>query len=730
MAKKSQRRNGRYDKAQTGCIWTFISIFDFRNGRSTRRLLSDRRNSRRHAVGTEDFKTKQQMSRNSTGELQKCEEIEVVKLDLGKVSVKELMEKEMVSDTNGRYVRRNHKRWSSYGSKSDIEVLEDLANGQSRGLDLETIINDLCRQIRRERVVRLKPEDDIDDDLDNTRSDEKLDEAIQMFVIQKLTNENDLTVEGRTDVVRALRSNKDAIIKHLKEQNSPSNPNQHKILRRSQSLEEILLKEDYGYPSSDRIVILKSGISGIQSSTAKSNSSLEKKQTVATHFSFTEIKRRLMNAMTRDRSGQTALPSDNTTKQGNVEKNSVWNSPIKNRDYNEKYAMPSRGTRKKEKSETISDIYIEARKHLSEIILGSGGEIENCSSSRRSPRSLARILSLPEFNFSPIASPRKDTRPVSEAKEKNPLVFDNFQENLENQSYNGDEISKETEPFANTQVLDEISQSSGKGGDMEVVITDASVESELCLQVGTMELDDLEEEELLPSSPLSSSPTSPITKNKEHNERTERPSPVSVLDPTFGEEDDISPSSLKSNPGISAVQPQLIKFEDSSPQEICIGTNLEDEESAFEFVEAILFASDLKWDDFLDRWISCDPVLDPLLIHEVESFSSRSLHDQKLLFDGTNEVLEEVCQRYFGLSPRVSYLKSNIRPVPKGQDLIQEIWEGVELNLLQPSPFVLESTVKRDMAEKWIDLRLDTEDICFELCEEIFEQLLEETILS
>lgn len=51
MAKKSLRRPVRYEKDQSGCMWGLISIFDFRQGRSTRRLLSDRKLGSRHAVG-------------------------------------------------------------------------------------------------------------------------------------------------------------------------------------------------------------------------------------------------------------------------------------------------------------------------------------------------------------------------------------------------------------------------------------------------------------------------------------------------------------------------------------------------------------------------------------------------------------------------------------------------------------------------------------------------------
>lgn len=47
MAKRSQRRALRYEKDQAGCMWGFISIFDFRRGLATRKLLADRRRANR-----------------------------------------------------------------------------------------------------------------------------------------------------------------------------------------------------------------------------------------------------------------------------------------------------------------------------------------------------------------------------------------------------------------------------------------------------------------------------------------------------------------------------------------------------------------------------------------------------------------------------------------------------------------------------------------------------------
>ena len=160
---------------------------------------------------------------------------------------------------------------------------------------------------------------------------------------------------------------------------------------------------------------------------------------------------------------------------------------------------------------------------------------------------------------------------------------------------------------------------------------------------------------------------------------------------------------------------------------------MEDEESAFEYVEAVLLASDLNWEEFLSRWLSSDQILDASLFDEVELFSSQSFQDQKLLFDCTNEVLEEVCQHYFGCSPWVSFVKHNIRPIPRGKDLIHEVWDGVEWNLLsQPSPRILDQIVRKDMEKPrtWMDLRSNVESIAIEIGETIFEEFVEDAILS
>ncbi|KAL6495492.1 hypothetical protein OROGR_030055 [Orobanche gracilis] len=215
--------------------------------------------------------------------------------------------------------------------------------------------------------------------------------------------------------------------------------------------------------------------------------------------------------------------------------------------------------------------------------------------------------------------------------------------------------------------------------------------------------------------------------------KIEQPSPMSVLEPLFTD-DDISPASTISNPVGKDIQPQHIRFEEEpssiNDQGICTRISLEDEESAFEYVEAVLLGSGLNWDEFLLRWISLYEILDRSLFEEVELFSSRPHYDQKLLFDCANEALKEVCESYFGCFPNV---KPNTRRVPKGMDLIYEVWGVVELLLFRNLQcHSLSHVVRSDLAgsKSWMNIRSDIEFVVYDMEEMIFDELVEEIVLS
>ena len=50
----------QFEKYQSGGIWGFMNIFDFRHGRSARRLLADSMNTSRQVVGKNLFDMKQE----------------------------------------------------------------------------------------------------------------------------------------------------------------------------------------------------------------------------------------------------------------------------------------------------------------------------------------------------------------------------------------------------------------------------------------------------------------------------------------------------------------------------------------------------------------------------------------------------------------------------------------------------------------------------------------------
>ncbi|XP_038991125.1 uncharacterized protein LOC120114223 [Hibiscus syriacus] len=249
---------------------------------------------------------------------------------------------------------------------------------------------------------------------------------------------------------------------------------------------------------------------------------------------------------------------------------------------------------------------------------------------------------------------------------------------------------------------------------------------------------ELSEEDQQPFSPLASPSNSPVAKKVEGLESVrdiqERPSPVSVLEPIFAD-DVISPASFRSISGETSIQPLRIRFEEHGSSENISSrfkTCMDDKETVFEHVKAVLQASSFDWDELYIRSLSSDQLLDPLLLDEVEYLPNQLCHEKKLLFDCINEVLVEVCGYYFG-SPGMSFVKTNIRPLPNMKNTIEEIWQRVYWHVFpMPLPRSLDQVVRKDLSKSgtWMDLRLDADFISIELAEDILDNLVEDTITS
>ncbi|KAF8412247.1 hypothetical protein HHK36_000207 [Tetracentron sinense] len=618
-------------------------------------------------------------------------------------------------------------------------------------------------------------------------------------------------------------------------------------------------KESDKPQASNKIVVLKPGPAGIRnfetetsfSSSPQSHYSLRNEgqsMRVTSQFSFTEIKRKLKHVMGKERHSISMdgilhrIPYERQDPRDSgkgIEGDTVGrDSPSKTYFQVERTAKPFIGVKKRDeigkskdcepnighevastsidgyknlKVKTVgypkqseSNIYIEAKRHLSEI-LRTEDEDEHLSS-KQVPITLGRILSLPEYmspKFSPVRdgensfvtaqmrfSPYENFPVIGEnmwrlKQENNAGLLSPLRQNLEAPScIDGDkfedklqvfesnsDISKEVFPVAEIpesiySVRDDLSPE----GDVEIVqiahivcpedqdnllnvssepnktpITSTNKSADtakICEERGYSECSRLESSEEIqpPSSSLRTCYSSSLIIHKVENlESINEPSPVSVLEPFFID-DIISPASTISQPVNPPMQPLRIQFEEndtststlvvtSSNPEIYLGTCMEDKKSAFEYVRAVLRASGLSWEELLGRWLSSGQLLDLPLFNEVDDLSSQFWCDRKVLFDCINEVLVDLCERYFGCSPCVSFVKPNIRPVPVGKNIVREVWEGIDWHLL---PLTLDQIVGKDLENfgTWMDLRFDTEDIGIDMEEAILEELMKDIIFE
>ncbi|XP_071735948.1 uncharacterized protein [Rutidosis leptorrhynchoides] len=622
MAKRLKRRFAQHNKDRAGCMSGIISVFDFRHGRFTRRMLED------HSP---------QMTDSTTDTTWTNESPNIEESETAHTRVKELMEEEMHRDQTG-----DHE--DLYPENFTANQVPSQKTSQYR--DLEDFVNKLLviPQIDEEK----KPKSlERSNSLDHERFHPSTEEPV--------TRKN------------------------------------HSFFRRRSKSHECLSLNDNNTPP-------------LQHTT---NGSHHKRS--VSHFSFMEIKKKLKNAIRRSprNSGCPEKPV--------VDKNSGWSSPNRDHFYSERFFKISNGFKEQDEvsrlckserklnaniefgdtNDTISDIYLEAKKHLSEML--NHGDVETESTVENQSRSLGKLLSFRDYKYSGENS--------SMVNESQPIVM-------------GDEHQE-------SKNLDEVHQAEGI---VEITNPSSPEKNE------NLDASHLTQEDELPYFPIIPHSESSFSINRKNEEvestlddKTGKPSPVSVLDPLHSDED-ISPSRTISRSSESSFQPLRIRFQEES----CNLNHIEDEESVYEYVESVLLASDLNWDEFEKRWLSSAQILDSSLYHELQLFSSRPTYEQRLLFDTTNEILNEVCDHSLDLFPKLSYFKPNISPVSKGMNLIKEVWERIESRLNCHYRISLDQLIKKDfeVLSSWTDLHSDTREIVMEIEELMFDDMIDDMVLS
>jgi hypothetical protein len=418
--------------------------------------------------------------------------------------------------------------------ESERPCLHNLEKQTTGSLDIGEIMEDFCRQIHQKSFGNVERDqlDEVHHQLNqkNPEFEEKLSEAIKL-INEKLINWKHFAEDGEfhpskelRDALQILVSDeelfpkllqgpKSIMVKHVqslwnaqveKDEESKSLPGlnsleqglhgfrhsdeaihgkQHKFFRRkTKSLEKNPSKENKASQASNRIVILKPGPTSLLPPKNESIIGLSRKsqftigdkvpnERFGSNFSLTEIKRKLKNAMGKERQDTS---TDGTSKKfankqqavGNSEKGSKENlgrsSPSKDHFFIEKIARPPVVGKMREKTGKLkeyeismeceaaiypkhraSNIYIEAKKHLSEMLSTGQGDVD--FSSEQVPKTLGRILSLPEYSLSPTGSPGKDWEQGFLTAQMRFSANDKFQKHETNVSHLG-RIALNSEP--------------------------------------------------------------------------------------------------------------------------------------------------------------------------------------------------------------------------------------------------------------------------------------------
>ncbi|KAK8520996.1 hypothetical protein V6N13_077120 [Hibiscus sabdariffa] len=215
------------------------------------------------------------------------------------------------------------------------------------------------------------------------------------------------------------------------------------------------------------------------------------------------------------------------------------------------------------------------------------------------------------------------------------------------------------------------------------------------------------------------------------SDREEQPSPISVLEQVFVEENTSSPSTVS----LAAEQSSIDIEEDYATSLLeCqldltnnAGTSEDKQGSLYECIREVLQVSGLNWDELSRRWHLSDQMLDKSLFDSVEVWPKKFRADRRLLFGYISEVLLELYQCYFRCSPWISLLNLQPKRTMLSKNMVHEVLRHVDWPLLSNLPQqTLQQLVEKDLCKSgtWIDIQLDTEEAITELVDSILEDLV------
>ncbi|XP_019100644.1 PREDICTED: uncharacterized protein LOC104783164 isoform X4 [Camelina sativa] len=706
-----------------GCVWVFMSMFDFRHGGSTHKLLMDKKRGSKRIIGNNGmFETKVEKQLTCDCDCEESEEAEMQ-------SVKKLIEEEIDEKSKQKCESRNRKRRTKTCSKisEDINVL--IAGDDDD--HAENLNDDQCTQ---------KEVDLVNDD-----SEEKFSELIKRLIAQK-----DSEVESCDNLVDAFQV-LDSKAGSFLNTGTPSSGDSQRIKVTTISPNQSRTSQC----TQQTIVILKPEPLDVGSSPGTpSKDNKAKHGRFGSRLILSRIRRRLKfgvgknpcnaqydsdldpDALSSNMSQNGCLGEETDTNSGrHVSGGEIFPEiASKSESYREDNVHGSEDSKK-----SMCGIYIAAKKHLSEML--AEGDIDVVDSPEKEvPRILGKILAFPEFS-TPENSPR-----VTLAHD---IVGDQTTEKPEIQQCSSEQYSQLLVSDSNTH------EDTASTCDIPVIegISDTEMEEEQKTVLDSMSeeisssithqdayMDDENEhkkpleKEVFDEGKLPCSPPNSSVKMSDCQENTTdvlgKSSPVSVLEPFFTD-DDTSPNSTRFSSVEMRMQPLCIRFDEAdSPRtnkENDVKTRMDDKELALAYIQAVVKSSELNWEELLARSFYSEQLLEQALMDDIDFCSTNLCSDKKLLFDCINEVLMEFC----GHGPWNSFVKPAVRFFPDMENATEVVQEEVYWHLLPlPSPHTLDQIVQKDLARtgNWMDLRFDIGCIGSETGEMILDELLEEII--
>ncbi|KAL6903345.1 hypothetical protein ACP4OV_004158 [Aristida adscensionis] len=219
------------------------------------------------------------------------------------------------------------------------------------------------------------------------------------------------------------------------------------------------------------------------------------------------------------------------------------------------------------------------------------------------------------------------------------------------------------------------------------------------------------------------------------NDREEKLSPQSVLDPVIGDATSRRHKTQKQDELSMPTSRALLKELDSHSASPVLWNGpqvaiLDDKDARCSFIKAVLGASELLPECNSQIWYTEEPLLDISVLAEVGNLYCLT-DDVVLLFDCVEEVLLKIRDGFFGVEPWVAFLKRNVRPASVGKDLAQEVAKCIDSLVVNGFANTLDQVVMRDLeTESWMDLRPHAANVVIEVWDGLLDDLLEEMVFD